>query len=824
MNDNSTPKDDNRTISAPKLQLKRSVESSSVPNTARGPSSSGAARAKTIKVEVRRTRTFTQDKAGNVVEENKGAEAAAAAAAQQQKALESGLSEQEIARLKALTNARQDTDKSVPIYRKTDLKREEPEKPKREEARTSGKKPEAAAAATTPQNAPAPDRGGFKSEKITFSKSYDLEEKAPAPAKPRQDDNRRQRKLTVAAVQMMEEESRVRSMAAERRARDKARRAAMGITAPTGDQEKQIREIVIPESISVQELANRMAVRAVDLVRDLMKLGIMATQNQSIDADTAELLVAEYGHKPKRVTEADVENVMSSASEDKAEDLLPRPPVVTIMGHVDHGKTSLLDAIRSTDVAAGEAGGITQHIGAYQIKIPSGEFITFIDTPGHEAFTSMRARGAKVTDIVILVVAADDGIMPQTIEAIAHAKAAKVPIIVAVNKIDKPGADPRKVKEALLSHELVPEEFGGDVMCVEVSAKQKLNLDKLLETIMLQAEVLELKANPNRASSGTVIEARVDKGRGVVATFLVEKGTLNTGDLVVAGTGYGRVRALLDYKGQTVEKAGPSVPVEVLGLDQLPAAGDTFSEVATEKQAREITEYRLKKIRDTRTAAEKQVSLDTLFQQAGVSAAKDLPVIIKADVQGSVEALAASLAKLSNEEVRVKVVHSAAGGITESDIALAQTVNGIVIGFNVRANSQAKEMASREHIEIRYYSIIYDAVDDIKNAISGLMKPVIREQFIGTALIQKVFDLSKYGKIGGCIVKEGVVKRGAKVRLIRDNVVVHEGKLKTLKRFKDDVSEVKEGFECGMAFEKYEDIKEGDIIEASEIIEEKRAI
>ena len=635
-----------------------------------------------------------------------------------------------------------------------------------------------------------------------------------------EDESRFRGKLTV--VQALEKtEERTRSMASIRRAREKAKRANFGSQRET---EKVVRDVIIPEVIEVGELANRMAERTVDIIKSLMKLGIMATASQSIDADTAEIVVAEFGHKFKRVTDADVEVIALQQETDAEESLQTRPPVVTIMGHVDHGKTSLLDAIRKTDVVQGEAGGITQHIGAYQITTPKGEKITFIDTPGHAAFTAMRARGARVTDIVVLVVAADDGIMPQTIEAINHAKAAGVPIIVAVNKIDKPDANPSKVKNELLSYELVPEEMGGDTMVVEVSAKAKLNLDKLLESILLQAEVMDLKANPERASAGVVIEAKVDKGRGVVCTVLIQKGTLNVGDLIVSGSAFGKVRALIDDKGQQIKQAGPSLPVEVLGMDELPNAGDEFVEVESEKRAREIVSYRDNRKRDLRVAASGGTSLDDLFKTASGTGMKELAVIIKGDVQGSVEAIHGSLAKLGNEEVGVKIVHQGAGGITESDVSLAMATRALILAFNVRANNGAKEMAAKEGIDIRYYSIIYNLLDDVKAVMSGLMKPTIREQFLGNAEIREVFVVTKAGKVAGCMVKEGVVKRGAGVRLIRDNVVIHTGKLKTLKRFKDDASEVKEGFECGMAFENYDDIKVGDIIEAFETVEERKTL
>lgn len=621
-------------------------------------------------------------------------------------------------------------------------------------------------------------------------------------------------KLTITqALGMDDGTMRMRSLSAVKRQRAKVHKK--GHVIPSSQQEKIVREVQIPEAITVQELANRMAERGVDVIKELLKLGQMATINQTIDADTAELIVTEFGHKVKRVSDADVEDHLVQ-DEDVAESMQSRPPVVTIMGHVDHGKTSLLDALRQTDVVSGEAGGITQHIGAYQVELPSGEKVTFLDTPGHEAFTAMRARGAKVTDIVVLVVAADDGIMPQTEEAINHAKAAGVPIIVAINKIDKPAADAAKVKTALMHHELVAEDFGGDIMMVEVSAKQKINLDKLLEAILLQAEVMELQANPERRASGSVVEARVDRGRGAVATLLVQRGTVRVGDIVVAGSAYGRVRALLSDKGQELKEAGPSVPIEILGLDAAPEAGDEFAVVENEKQARDIVEYRREKEKKRLVVAGTR-SLDQLFAIAGKTAAKELPLIIKSDVQGSTEAIIGSLHKFLDDEVKVRVLLSGVGAISESDVTLAQATGAIIVAFNVRAMPKAKELASAQKVDIRYYSIIYNLIDDIKAALSGLLSPELREDFIGYAEIREVFNITKYGKVAGCMITEGIVKRGAKVRLLRDNVVIHEGTLKTLKRFKDEVKEVKSGFECGMAFENYEDIRAGDQIECFEV-------
>jgi translation initiation factor IF-2 len=620
----------------------------------------------------------------------------------------------------------------------------------------------------------------------------------------------------------MNDEERTRSVASFRRAIEREKRLSQ--QGRGGDAPKKVfREVTIPETITVQELSSRMSERSVDVIKALMKMGVMATVNQPIDADTAELIVTEMGHTFKRVTEADVETGLVVA-EDSDELKLPRPPVVTIMGHVDHGKTSLLDALRQTDVAAHEAGGITQHIGAYQIETKAGRRITFLDTPGHEAFTAMRARGASVTDIVVLVVAADDGIQPQTIEAISHAKAAEVPLIVAINKIDKPGGNPDKVRLDLLQHDVALEGYGGDVLAVEVSALKKTNLDKLEDAILLQAEVLDLKANPERAAAGAVVEAKLDRGRGVVATALVQKGTLRVGDIVVAGSEWGKVRALVDHNGAPVREAGPSMPVEVLGLDGTPSAGDDFAVVESEARAREITSFRQKRARDARAAAMGRGTLADMFSRIQEGAAKELGVVVKADVQGSVEAIAASIGKLGTDEVKTRMLHGAVGAITEGDVALAKASNGIIVGFNVRATAQARDIAKRDGVEIRYYSIIYNIIDDIKAALSGMLAPTLREKFLGNAEIRQVFDVSRSGKVAGCMVTEGMVKRGAKVRLLRDNVVIHEGTLKTLRRFKDEVREVQSGYECGMAFENYQDIRPGDVIEAFEIEEVARAL
>ncbi|MEM7236649.1 MAG: translation initiation factor IF-2 [Pseudomonadota bacterium] len=629
--------------------------------------------------------------------------------------------------------------------------------------------------------------------------------------KSRGDDRRRSGKLTIAQATGDSEGGRQRSMAAMRRRQERERRKMMGTT----EREKVFREVTVPDAITVQELANRMTERVGDVIKALMKNGIMATQNQLIDQDTSELLVEEFGHKVIRVSEADVEDAIET-TDDKSEDLESRAPIITIMGHVDHGKTSLLDALRKTNVVSGEAGGITQHIGAYQIESESGQKLTFLDTPGHAAFTSMRARGAQVTDIVILVVAADDSVMPQTIEAIKHAKAAEVPMIVAINKIDREGADPTKVRTELLQHEVIVEDMSGDVLDVEVSAITGQGLDELVENIALQAELLDLKANPSRPAEGAVIEAKLDVGRGPVATVLVQRGTLRTGDIFVVGEQWGKVRALINDQGDRVKEAGPSEPVEVLGLNGTPEAGDVLNVVEDETKAREISEYRQRKTREksSATGAGAVTSLDQLLAQAQADEnVSKLPVVVKSDVQGSAEAISQALEKIGNDEVSIQLLLSGVGAITESDVNLADASKAPIIGFNVRANAPAREAANQKGVEIRYYSVIYDLVDDVKAAASGLLSPEVKETFIGYAAIKQVFKVTGVGKVAGCEVTEGVAQRSAGVRLLRDNVVIHEGTLKTLKRFKDEVKEVQGGQECGMAFENYDDIRDGDVIE-----------
>jgi translation initiation factor IF-2 len=648
------------------------------------------------------------------------------------------------------------------------------------------------------EEAPRPRRGGAAGPARP----------TPAPRPTRGGAQKNRGRLTVVTA-LDAGEVRERSVASFRR-----RVQRLKGVANNESKEKLVREVTIPEAITIQELANRMAERAVDVIRLLMKQGQMYKITDVIDADTAQLVAEELGHTVKRVAAADVEEGLFDIP-DNPEDLLSRPPVVTIMGHVDHGKTSLLDAIRSTNVTAGEAGGITQHIGAYQVTAPSGAEITFIDTPGHAAFTAMRARGAKVTDLVVLVVAADDGVMPQTVEAIQHAKAAKVPMIVAINKIDKADAKPERVRTELLQHEVQVESMGGEVLDVEVSATKKLNLDKLLETIGLQAELLDLKANPFRPAEGTVIEAKLDRGRGPVATVLIQRGTLHVGDIVVAGAEWGRVRALVSDTGDTIELAGPSVPVEVLGFSGTPEAGDRLAVVESEARAREVSDYRAREKREKSAARATGMrgSLEQMMSQLKTSGRKEFPLVIKGDVQGSVEAIVGALDKLGTPEVMARLLFAGVGGITESDVTLAEASGAAIIGFNVRAHKEARELAERTGTEIRYYNIIYNLVDDVKKAMSGLLAPTLRETMLGNALVLEVFNVSKVGKVAGCRVTDGNVERGANVRLIRDNVVIHEGKLSQLKRFKDDAKEVTAGQECGMAFESYQDMRAGDVIE-----------
>jgi translation initiation factor IF-2 len=814
------------------LNVRRTVESGHVRQ------SFSHGRSKSVVVEKKKRRTIGSGSAAPTVEEPKAKPKAKAAEpapkpAPEEKQRRSGvvlkqLSEEEKgARAKALADAkvRQAEEKERAkdnAAQEAQLAEQQTTEAREAEERKRKEEEEKAKAA-------AEEKAKPKTVELQRSKHLKPEaEKQPSrapdarhkkgPAAPRRGEERRVRgRLTI--TNALDEEQRQRSLASLKRHRERQKKQGAG---PQSTQ-KIAREVTIPEAITIQELANRMAERGVELIKHLMKDGEMHKITDVIDADTAELIAEEFGHTVRRVSEADVEEGFIG-DDDDAENLQPRAPIVTIMGHVDHGKTSLLDSLRTANVVASEAGGITQHIGAYQVTVPSGQKITFIDTPGHEAFTAMRARGAKVTDIVILVVAADDGVKPQTIEAINHAKAAEVPLIVAINKIDTPGADPNKVRTELLSHEIVVESMGGDTLELEVSALKKTNLDKLLEAIVLQAEVLELTANPDRPAEGVIVEAKLERGRGPVGTALIQRGSLKLGDIVVAGSAWGRVRALINDVGDQVKEAGPSVPAEVLGFDSAPEAGDQFAVVENEARAREITDYRDRERRKRQAVAGQRGSLEQMMTQLQETGVQEFPLVIKGDVQGSVEAISAALANLGTDEVRARVVHSGVGGITESDVSLASTSGAVLLAFNVRANTQAREHAARDGVEIRQYAVIYDLVDDIKAAMSGLLAPTVRETFLGNAEILEVFNISKVGKVAGCRVSEGKVERGAHVRLIRDNVVVHEGKLSTLKRFKDEVKEVVAGQECGMAFEGYQDMRQGDVIECFEVEHVQRTL
>lgn len=789
-----------------------------------GGAKAGGSRPNTVSVEVRRKRTTTTQKSEEdktLTNNEKDARAKALEAA-----LKGGAKKKELPKRRVMTLEDKKAEQE-----KLDQERKEREAAKQAKEDAAAKKLNEQGGAPTPDEIPAPQKEDAKRAK-TFTddkvptESYrdKIKKAAPKPA-PRNTADRRGGRITITqAINRDYERDRGPSLAAQKRAREKARLAAQPFNAPT---EKKVREVILPETITVQDLANRMAEPGKDVIKSLMQMGVMATSTQAIDADTAELIIDEFGHKVKRVTDADVEIGLND-QEDAPEDLQPRPPVVTIMGHVDHGKTSLLDAMRQTDVVAGEAGGITQHIGAYQVEMESGEKITFLDTPGHAAFTEMRARGADVTDIVIIVVAANDSIMPQTIEAISHAKAAEVPIIIAVNKIDLPDANATKVKQDLLQHEIVIEEMGGDVQCVEISAKNKTNLDKLEEAILLQSEILELQANPNRNAQGFVVESKIEKGRGSVATVLIQKGTLRIGHVFVAGAAFGKVRALIDDKGRNVKEAIPGQPVEVLGADSTPDAGDIFNVTKDEAKAREVAEYRIRKQKEVNAAnaVKGRTTMEQLLTQREEGEATKLPIIIRADVNGSIEAITGSLEKMIEEDsdIQIQVLHTGVGGITESDVILAAASGALIIGFNVRANTQARDLAVRDQVDIRYYNIIYNVIDDAKAILTGMLSPTVREEYLGQVKIKEVFNITKVGKVAGCEVTEGTVKRGAKVRLLRDDVVIHEGMLKTLKRFKEEVKDVRQGEECGMAFENYDDLKEGDVIECFEVIEEARVI
>ncbi len=724
--------------------------------------------------------------------------------------------------------AKAKTEKSkAEINKEEDAKRKAEEDAKRKAEEENRKKADAEAAAQQALEAEEKLKAAERSKETARKEKLaeedreqkkELERKRHANLKKIGSERRRGGKLTVARALEGGDDYRGRSLAALKRAQAKQKRLLGG----EDKGPKKSREVVVPEAITVQELANRMAEKAAAVIKALMNMGVMATINETIDQDTAELVVEEFGHTIKRVADADVE-IGLTGEKDDPKLMKPRPPVVTVMGHVDHGKTSLLDALRQTDVAAGEAGGITQHIGAYQVKTKAGNVITFLDTPGHEAFTQMRARGAHATDLVVLVVAADDSVMPQTVEAINHAKAAGVPMIVAINKMDKPGADAKKVRSELLQHEVIVEEMSGEVLDVEVSAKTGAGLDKLEEAIQLQAELLDIKANPDRPAEGIVVEAQLDKGRGPVATVLVQRGTLKTGDILVAGAEWGRVRALLDDKGKQVKKATPSMPVEVLGLNATPSAGDTFSVVENDSRAREVSEYRQQQDKKKRAAGQ-AVSLENMFTALKEKQAASFPLIVKADVQGSAEAISTALEKIGNEEIKAQVIHSGVGGITESDVTLAKASDTFIIGFNVRANKQAREAAEAEGIEIRYYSVIYDLVDEVKAAMEGELSPAIEETTIGLVEIKDVFSAGKKGKAAGCIVQDGVAKANAKVRLLRDDTVIYTGKIESLRRFKDEVKEVKAGTECGISLENYIDFKAGDAIEVYETVEKQKKL
>ncbi len=847
-----------------RLELKKTVQSGQVRQ--RFPHG----RSKAVTVEIKRKRTFAPGAGGDMAEvsahpsrqlgDYAGAEGAAGAAGavpgiQRTGVVKALTAEEKAARVRALRGAIEDDDEARQRFEAETARRLEEERQAAEEevrrkaeeevrrrveqearrraddearrkaeeepARRRAGEPEAA---VTDQKASAkarakPSEGEGDSAALRGRRSR-AEVRRHAPSVRRVEARRRAGKLTIVQALSAEEDERIRSLASVRRARERERQRAKEAQQET---RKVVRDVIVPESITVQELANRMAERVADVVKVLMKMGVMATINEAIDGDTAELAVAEFGHNVKRVAESDVEIGLEGEPDEEAS-LEPRAPVVTVMGHVDHGKTSLLDALRETDVVSREAGGITQHIGAYQAQLSSGQRLTFLDTPGHEAFTAMRARGAKVTDVVVLVVAADDGIQPQAVEAINHAKAAGVPIIVAINKIDRPDADPARIRKELLNHEVVVEEMGGDVLNVEVSATERINLDKLEEAILLQAEILDLKANPQRPAQGVVIESRLERGRGPVATVLVQRGTLRVGDILIAGSEWGRVRGLMDDKGNKVTTAGPSTPVEVFGLNGAPSAGDDSVVVDDEGRAREITDFRRRKLRGARVTARARGTVEQMFSKIAAGEMKELSVVVKTDVRGSAEAIVGAIVKLSTEEVSVRVLHSGVGGINESDVALAKASEGLIIGFNVRANPQARVLARRDNVDIRYYSVIYNIIDDVKVLLSGMLEPMVRETFLGNAEVHQVFDVSKTGKVAGCKVTEGLVRRGAAIRLLRDNVVIYQGSLKSLKHHKDEVKEIKKGFECGMAFENHQDIQNGDIVECYEEEEVARTL
>jgi translation initiation factor IF-2 len=820
-------------LSAPgKLELNKTVETGSVRQ------SFSHGRSKMVAVEVKKKRVFAPDSGGQMAEVKKPVEPLVAPAITEEIVVAAVpeaptttptgrvlTNEERASRMKALEEAREEGETK---RKAAELKALEPA-PEPEfissPVAVVPKKKTAPAAANVkisdPADIPVPPSEDDKERRVRPKKLVKVEPPKKATTNKRGEPRRREGKLTISEA-LEDKEGRQRSLASVKRKRDRERQDAVSAR---NSGKKVIREVVITETITVQELGNRMAERTVDVIKSLMKMGVMATAQQEIDADTAELVVEEFGHNYKRIAASDVEIGLKTANDDDdVSELVSRPPVVTVMGHVDHGKTSLLDAMRSSDVAAGEAGGITQHIGAYQVNTASGSKITFIDTPGHSAFSEMRARGASVTDIVVLCVAADDGIMPQTVEAIHHAKAANVPIIIAVNKIDLPDADPARIRTDLLQHDIQVEEMGGEALAIDVSAKERLNLDKLEEAITLQAELMDLKSNPNRPAEGIVVESKVEAGRGAVATVLVQRGTLQIGDVLVAGKEYGRVRAMTDAMGKQLKEAGPAFAVEVIGLSGAPASGDEMAVVISEGRAREVTEFRERRERDAHAAATTRGTLEEMFEKIKDGEAESLPIVLKGDVHGSVGAIKASLDSLATDEVRVNMLHSAVGGINESDVTLARASGAAIIGFNVRANPQARALAKRDGVEIRYYSIIYNLIDDLKAVLSGMLSPEIRETFLGNATIKEVFNVSKVGKIAGCFVSEGLVRKGANVRLIRDEVVIHEGELSQLKRFKDDAAEVKEGVDCGMAFTNYQDMRAGDTIECFSVEEIAREI
>ncbi len=829
-----------------RLQLKKTVSTGQVRQ------SFSHGRSNTVAVEVKKKRTFTRDDAGTMRSVAETAQPQPDEAPTPVPSEDDGLTDQEReTRIQALQEAagteeqRHRTAAEEAAWRAEEQRlREEREQRESEDderraaaaARRRAEEEKEKDRAQRPASAPArarpaegrpvpgpPGPAREEQQPPQRGKRRTADQERPS-ARPR-GERRRESKLTInKALEQADglDEQRIRSLAAIKRAKERERQRAAEMR-ESGETSKIVRDVVIPETITVADLANRMAVSGNDVVRSLMKLGSMAGINQTIDADTAELVVTEFGHRVKRVSEADVE-IGLEVQEDAQETLAVRPPIVTIMGHVDHGKTSLLDALRETSVAAGEAGGITQHIGAYQVALSGGRAITFIDTPGHEAFTEMRSRGADVTDIVVLVVAADDGVQPQTAEAISHAREAGVPLIIAINKIDRPEANPDRIRQELLNHEVVVEKLGGDILDVEVSAVEKQNLDKLEEVILLQAELLELRANPDRLAQGVVIEGRLEKGRGSVATVLVQRGTLRTGDLVIASQHWGRVRALSDEHGKIVKQAGPSMPVEVLGLQGVPAAGDRFLAVEDEGQAKDVAEYRERLEKQKTQAVTARGTLEQMFDRIKEGEVSEIPVVLRADVQGSVEAIVSALSKLGTEEVAVRIMHAAVGGITESDVVLAKSAGGIVVGFNVRPNPQARQAARADHVDIRYYSVIYELIDDIKLVLGDLLAPEVRERQLGYAEIREIFGVSKVGNAAGCYITEGAIRRGSQVRLLRDEVVIYTGALKSLRRFKENVREVQQGYECGMAFENFDDIKQGDVVECFETEEVARGL